>query len=185
MLSIHVEVEVEVWLAEPERIVHLNKQETLFMNEINNSVFREGIGWQVSVFQDGDYALTMDSASLSTCQTVVPFGNNHRFKKNFCLLLKWQNFWQLNICKFHSFVISDLGNGEWQVEMGKKDFFSQNFPCLGLARNHLQLVMHRSHRQVLIRRRLMPNRFRIGGCRKTPLCRLLAPIICSSKDTFV
>ena len=47
------------------------------------------------------------------------------------------------------------------------------------------LVMHRSHRQVLIRRRLMPNRFRIGGCRKTPLCRLLAPIICSSKDTFV
>ena len=43
-----------------------------------------------------------------------------------------------------------------------------------------KLGMHRSHR-----RRLMPNRFRIGGCRKTPLCRLLAPIICSSKDTFV
>ena len=37
--------------------------------------------------------------------------------------------------------------------------------------------MHRSHRQVLIRRRLMPNRFRIGGCRKTPLYQLLAPII--------
>ena len=45
------------------------------MNELNNSVFWEGIGWRVPVFQDGDYALTMDSASLSTCQMVVPFGN--------------------------------------------------------------------------------------------------------------
>ena len=34
---------------------------------------------------------------------------------------------------------------------------------------NLWVGMHRSHRQVLIRRRLMPNRFRIGGCRKTPL----------------
>ena len=37
-----------------------------------------------SLLQDGDYALTMDSASLSTCQMVVPFGNgHHRFKTNF------------------------------------------------------------------------------------------------------
>ena len=43
----------------------------------------------------------------------------HRFKTNFLLLLKWQNFWQLNVSKFHSFVISDLGNGKWQVAMGK------------------------------------------------------------------
>ena len=43
-----------------------NEHETFLMNEINNSVCREWIGWRVPVFQDGDYALTMDSASLST-----------------------------------------------------------------------------------------------------------------------
>ena len=84
-----------------------------FMNEINDSVFREGIRWWILVFQDGDYALTKfesfhansqrsegvlrrpfgelvwndptDSANLSTCQMVAPFGNyQHRFKTIFC-----------------------------------------------------------------------------------------------------
>ena len=65
-----------------------NKHEAFFMNEINDSVFREGIGWWVPVFQDGDYTHKMDSANLSTCQMVVPFGNyHHRFKTNFCCYL--------------------------------------------------------------------------------------------------
>ena len=122
------------------------------MNEINNLVFREGIGWRVPVFQDGDYALTMDSASLSTCQMVVAFGNYHRFRTNFLLPLKRQNFWQLHARKLHSFVILDLGDGKWQVQQRcpgrlKRSRFlvripgqNKNFTCLGLARNHLQYM---------------------------------------------
>ena len=124
--------------------VKSNKHETFSMNEINNSVFWEGIGWRVLVFQDGNYALTMDSASLSTCQMVVMFGNYHRFKTNFLLPLKWQNFWHLHIRKFHSFVILDVGDRKWQVQRwrsGKLKRFlvripGQNFTCIGLARNH-------------------------------------------------
>ena len=95
-----------MWLAESERIVTLNKHETYFMNEIDNSVFREGIGWRVPVFQDGDYALTIDSASLSTCQMVVPFGNYHHFKTNFLLLLKG-GYARFNVYIFH-FKLTDL-----------------------------------------------------------------------------
>ena len=127
---------------------HRINTETFCMKEINNSVYREGIGWGVPVFQDGNYALTMDSASLSTRQMVVTLGNYHRFETNFLLPLKWQNFWQLHIRKFHSFFILDLGDGKWQVQRwrpGKVKRFlvripGQNFTCLGLARNQLQYM---------------------------------------------
>ena len=82
------------------------------------------------------------------------------------------------LCDGDSKALNDLNNSHKPYG----DIKIEKLDCV----NHVhKLGMHRSHRQVLIRRRLMPNRFRIGGCRKTPLCRLLAPIIYSSKDTFV
>ena len=93
-----------------------NKHTTFLWMKLIIRVFREGIGWQVPIFQDDNYALTMDSTNLLSCQMVVPFGNYHRFKTTFLMLLKWQNFWQLNVCKFHSFLyqIWGMGNGRWR-----------------------------------------------------------------------
>ena len=104
-----------------------------------------------SVLQDSDYALTMDSASLSTCQMVVPFGNcHHRFKTNFCCYLNDKIF-ELNICKFHSSVISDLGNGKWQVEMGKVlRFFLRISLALALPATTTILRIHPSCPKIAI-----------------------------------
>ena len=96
------------------------------------------------------------STSLSTCQiwwsrleTIIVL------KPIFCCyqVPEWQHFWQLHVsCKFHSFVILDLGNGKWQVWWlpGKYKRFlvripGQNFPCLDLARNHIQYIIPSSN----------------------------------------
>ena len=76
-------------------------------------------------------------------------------KPIFCCYFKnEQNLWQLHVRKFYSFITLGLGDGKWQVRCGGdreslKDFLwqqwsesrviSQNFPCLGLARNHLYM----------------------------------------------
>ena len=48
--------------------------------------FGKELNDEFPVIQDGDYAIMMDSASLS--HLVVPFGNYHCFKTNFLLPLK-------------------------------------------------------------------------------------------------
>ena len=63
------------------------------MNEINNSVFREGLDDEFPVFQDGDQALTVALACQiwrSRLETFI--AQYHRFKTNFLLLLD-KDFW--------------------------------------------------------------------------------------------